>query len=251
MKELILMILFAFLQQNCVAQIGLSKGQQGIYKRKGSDSRLELKSDNSYILYNSKGSGHYEIEQCSYSSKGRWKKMSNNLLEITSEDYYQTQDGFKYELKKEDKFSQDSLYISIHMPDSNLNGENNININFSFNFNNDMSKYLSTNKRLITLAKKDYLLAKTSNSVNRNYIAFYVNANVSGTVLYKSRIMFKIFEENVDTEKSNYLSIELPYFDLCFFKFEPYNQDFVFIKNEKELIWRGENWVKQHNEKKY
>jgi hypothetical protein len=57
--------------------------------------------------------------------------------------------------------------------------------------------------------------------------------------------MFEIFEEDIDTEKTNYLTITLPNFDLCFFEFEPYKQELLFIKNQKEIIWQGVSWVKQ------
>lgn len=92
--------------------------------------------------------------------------------------------------------------------------------------------------------------SKTSNSVNVNHIAFSLNANISGTALYKSRIMFDLLEEDIDTEKTYYLMITLPHFDLCFFEFELYNQELLFVKNPKELIWQGKNWKKQHDKSK-
>lgn len=243
MKTSTFITLLAIIHFSCNAQNG--KLQGGIYKQKGSSVKLELKSDNTYILYNPKGSGHFDIEQCDYSSKGRWKQMSSDVLEITSEDHYQKQEGFKYELKKESKLSPDSLYISINLPDSLIYYRNGIPVNFSFTFNNNVSKDTSSNKSSISLLKSKYLLPKTSNSINRNHIAFSVNANVSGTTLYKGRIRFEIFEEDIDTEMANYLTINLPNFDLCFFEFEPYNQELILVKSREELIWQGKSWEKQ------
>lgn len=245
MKASILLILLALCHLNCKAQGDFKGVQQGIYKQKGSSIKLELKSNGTYILYNPQENGHLAIEKCIYSSIGKWRGISDNTLEITSENYYQKQDGFTYDLKKQNKPSKDSLYIVVNLPDSLIYYKNGIPLSFSFTFNNDISKSIVTNKGLIKLAKQKYLWAKTSNSVNTNHIAFSVNANISGTTLYKSRIMFEIFEEDIDTEKTNLLTITLPHFDLCFFEFEPYKQELIFVKSHKELIWQGESWEKQ------
>jgi hypothetical protein len=243
MKNIAIIILLAICHFSCNAQTEKPPG--GIYKQKGSSIKLELKSDNTYILYNLRSSGHFDIEQCDYSSIGRWKKMSNDVIEITSQDNYQKQAGFNFDLKRENKLSQDSLYITINLPDSLIYYRNGVPVNFSFIFNNNVSKSISSNKTLISLPKGKYLLPITSNSVNRNHIAFTVNAVVSGTTLYKGRIRFAIFEEDIDTEKTNCLTINLPYFDLCFFEFEPYNQELILVKSPNELIWQGKSWEKQ------
>jgi len=244
MKAPIFLILLAFCQLSCKAQIispnNLDKILQGIYKQKGSSEKLELKSDGSYVLYNPEDNGYFVIEQCNYSSKGKWKQMSNDVIEITSENYYQQQEGFKYELKKENKLSQDSLYIKVQFP-SDFHP-----VKLGLYFNNNVDKGVHTDSTFIKLSKSKYLWPKTSNSINRNHIAFSLNANISETTLYKGRIMFKIFEEDIDTEKYNYLTITLPHFDLCFFEFELYNQELLFIRNQNELIWQGKSWDKLH-----
>lgn len=250
MKAPVFIILLIFCQLNSKAQNKLDTAQQGIYKQKGSSVKLELKSDSTYVLYNPEGNGHLAIEECNYSSRGKWKQMSDEVLEIMSENYYQKQEGFEYELKKENKFSQDSLYITVNLPDNLIYYKNGIPVNFSFTFNNDVSKSIATNQSSISLPKQKHLWPKTSSPVNRNHIAFALNANISGTTLYKSRIMFEIFEEDIDTEKTNYLTITLPHFDLCFFEFEPYNKELLFVKNPKELIWQGKSWEKQPDRSK-
>lgn len=245
MKLQILLILFASCKLVCKAQEIVKKDfsttNQKLYKQKGSSKKLELKSDGSYTLYNAEGDGHFEIKQCNYASKGKWKQVSKDLLEITSENYYQEQDGFKYEIKKENKFSQDSLYLIINFPDSLIYYKRGVPVNLSFTFNYNLSKSIFTNKCIINLPKQKFLGLKP---IETNHIDFSLNANVSGTTLYKSRIMFKIFDEDINTEKYNYLTITLTNFDLCFFEFEPYNQELIFLKNENELIWEGKNWEK-------
>lgn len=249
MKKIIYLIVVFILFGSCKAQKIARNSKtnfEGIYNQKESGEKLELKPDGSYILYNAPVTFTPAIEQCDYASKGQWDKLSDEVLEITSENYYLKQEGFKYELKKESKFSKDSLYIEVNLPDSLMYYKNGIPVNFSFIFNDNVSKSISTNKSSISLPKQKHLWPKTSNSVNSNHIGFSLNANISGTTLYKSRIMFKIFEEDIDTEKYNYLTVSLPHFDLCFFEFEPYNQELIYIKNESQLIWQGKSWEKLH-----
>lgn len=213
----------------------------GIYKQKGSSEKLELKLDGTYVLYKAPAGFTPAIEQCEYASKGKWSKVSDDVLEITSENYYKEQNGFEYSIKKENKNSQDSLYIEVRLPDEFLyyKGKDVINFNFSFNYNN--SKSVSTNDNVIRLSKGNYLWERDN---SRNLIKFNLNANVSGTTLYKSRILFRIFEEYIDTERYNHLTIVLPNFDLCFFEFEPYNQEFLYVKSRNKFLWHGKIWEK-------
>lgn len=200
---------------------------------------FELKSDGTYILKKAEIKFATVIEQCEIASKGKWTTVSNDVLELTSEEKYEKQKGFEYELKKENKFSQDSLYIQLNFP-----ADFELPVNLRFGFNHQKEKILESGTIFFALPKSKYLLPKTTNSINRNHISFSLNANISGTNLYKSRILFDIFEEDIDTEKTNYLTISLPNFDKCFFDFEPFNKELIYIKDEKELIWQGESWKK-------
>ena len=219
----------------------------GIYQQKGSSKKLKLNSDRSYILFNPEGSGHYEVEQCLFSSKGKWSTVSNDVVEITSENYYSRQKGFEYELKKENKLSQDSLYIEIRLPDAFINSKGKEAVNFAITFNNNNGKSISTNKSIVGLSKSKYLWDR---KINTNFLSINLNANISGMAIYKSRITFDIFGDYVDTEKYNYLTITLPNFDLCFFEFEPYNQELIFIKGKNQLIWNGKIWEKRRKDQK-
>lgn len=207
----------------------------GVYIRQESSKKLELKTDGTYVLWNPEILFTPVIEQCDYASKGKWSILADNLIEITSEDYYIKQKGFDYEIKKENKFSQDSLYLQIIFP-SDFHP---ISLNFTFNYLNNKS--ITTDKTYIVLPKSEYLWDRKTAT---NQISFELNANLSGSVIYKSRALFNIFEEYIDTEKFNFLTITLPNFDRCFFEFEPYNQELIYIKGKNQLLWQGEIWKK-------
>lgn len=223
--------------------IGFSsaKGQKtntqvsGVYEREESSEKLELKSDGTYTLWNPEITFTPVIEQCDYASKGKWTILADNVIEITSENYYTEQKGFGYDLKKENKLSQDSLYIQVVFPTD----FHPVSLNFTFNYKNNKS--ITTDKTYIVLPKSEYLWNRRTAT---NQISFNLNADVSGTEIYKGRILFKIFEESIDTEKHNYLTITLPSFDRCFFEFEPFYQDLILIKNKNTIIWQGDTWSK-------
>lgn len=223
--------------------IGFSsaKGQKtntqvsGVYEREESSEKLELKSDGTYTLWNPEITFTPVIEQCDYASTGKWTILADNVIEITSENYYTEQKGFGYDLKKENKLSQDSLYIQVVFPTD----FHPVSLNFTFNYKNNKS--ITTDKTYIVLPKSKYLWNRRTAT---NQISFNLNADVSGTEIYKGRILFKIFEESIDTEIHNYLTITLPSFDRCFFEFEPFYQDLILIKNKNTIIWQGDTWSK-------
>ena len=67
----------------------------GIYQRQESSVKLELKPNGAYTLWNAEILFTPVIEQCDYASKGKWSVIVDNMLEITSEDYYTKQKGFE------------------------------------------------------------------------------------------------------------------------------------------------------------
>lgn len=238
MKKAIVIVMAAFQLIGC----SLAKGQKmiiqdvsGTYEKQESSEKLELKSDGTYILWNPGISFTPVIEQCDYASKGKWSVLADNVIEITSEDYYTEQEGFKYDIKKENKLSQDSLYIKVVFP-SDFHP-----VSLSFTFNHKNSKSITTDETYIVLPKSEYLWNRRTAT---NQISFSLDANVSGTEIYKSRILFRIFENSIDTEKHNYLTITLPNFDRCFFEFEPFYQELIYIKGRNKILWQGEIWKK-------
>lgn len=200
-------------------------------------SSIEINEDGTYTLNKADISFSPVIEQCSYASKGRWSIIEDNLLEITSEDYYIKQRGFDYEIKKENKYSQDSLYIQVLFP-TDFHP-----VTLNLTFNNLNNKSVTTDNPRIVLSKLEYLWDEKK-GITTNQIDFNLNANIVGTKLYKGRIWFDIFNETIDTKKHNYLTIFLPYFDRCFFEFEPYCQELIYIKDSGQLFWQGEIWEK-------
>lgn len=196
---------------------------------------LELHNDGTYILYKAALTFTPEIEQCSYASKGKWSVLAENVLEVTSENYYSQQQGFEYDLKKERKFSQDSLYIQVVFP-------NNFHpVKLSLTFNHNISKSVIANETYIVLPKSKYLWDRNTGT---NHINFSLNVFVSGVVQYRGRILYKIFDEDIETEKFNFLTITLPFFDRCFVEFEPYYKELILVKNKNQIYWKGEIWEK-------
>ncbi|MDM1377348.1 hypothetical protein [Myroides marinus] len=198
-------------------------------------SSLELHTNGTYTLGKAVVTFSPVMEQCDCASKGKWSVIADNVIEITSEDYYLKQKGYTYDIKKENKLSQDSLYIQVVFPTD----FHPVKLDFTFNHNNNKS--FTTDKTYIVLPKSKYLWNRRTVT---NQISFSLNADISGTKLYKSRMLFEIFEESINTEKFNSLTISLPNFDRCFFEFEPYKQQLIYIKDKNQLLWQGETWRK-------
>lgn len=237
MKKLLLISVVAFQLIGCISMKGQKLGNQdilGVYKRHESTEKIELRSDGTYTLFNPESLFTPVFEQCQYASKGKWSVLSSDVLEITSENNYLRQNGFEYEIKKENKLSQDSLYIQVIFPTE----FHPVKLDFSFNYDN--SKSIITEKTFIAISKLEHLKRISTN----NLIEFSLCADVLGTIIYRGRLMFNIFEEYFDTEKYNFLTISLPSFDRCFFEFEPYNKELIYIKDKNQLFWRGEIWKK-------
>ncbi len=211
----------------------------GVYKPDSFSERIVLHSDGTYELFRPESHHSPVIEQCDYASQGKWSFVADNVIEITSEDYYNRQKGFEYELIKDRRGSQDSLYIRV-LFQSDFHP-----VSLTFTFNYDTSKSFTTDDTYIVLPKEGYLWDRRTAT---NLISFSLNAIVSGTKIYSGRIMFKYFEEYIDTERYNYLTINLPYFDRCFYEFVPYYQELIMIKNKNQLQWQGYVWRKINNE---
>ncbi|MFY1047293.1 hypothetical protein [Chryseobacterium sp. GP-SGM7] len=245
MKNLLQFLSIIILSFWATSSVGQTKDEvSGTYKLKNgnkiyqalSDKNYEkivLNEDNTYLLYHAQANFSPVIEQCDLASKGKWTKISNDVIDLVSEDYIIKQDGFKYELKQENKLSQDSIYFDVEFP----NDYHPVTMTFNFNY----GEWYTTDKLHISLPKNKYLRSDPSieNSINLT-----LDAIVSGSKIYKSRIMFKIFNETFDTHKNNYFTIKLPYFDQCFFEFEPYDHSFMYIKDKNTLQWQGEEWIK-------
>jgi len=248
MRNLLLISILQFLLMGCASVKGKKVKNNdliGTYTLKSDKlyqalsnknySSLEIHGDGTYVLNKAEILFTPVIEQCDYASKGKWSFIAKNVIEITSEDYYIDQKGFEYEIKKENKFSQDSLYIQVVFP-TDFHP-----VKLSFNFNHNKSKSITTDNTYIVLPKSVHLWNRETTT---NQVSFNLNADISETELYSSRISFKIFDEYIDTEKFNFLTITLPHFDRCFFEFEPYYKELIFIRDRNQLIWQGEVWKK-------
>ncbi|MDR6516180.1 hypothetical protein [Chryseobacterium camelliae] len=236
MKKYIIILL-----QICICNIvnaQVINEYSGVYKLKGSEQKLELNLNGSYILYNSESFGHLATDFCEYSSKGKWEKVSSDVIDLTSENYYLEQDGFKYDLKQESKLSQDSLYINIILPKS---FEDIASPEFDILFNYNTSKRLETVNKKIIVSKKDYSLIGLANKLSLN-----LKFASKGERFFNNRLNYNILQDYpLDINKYNYITINLPNFDQCFFEFEPYYHIYIYIKDKKTLMWKGKEWIKQ------
>ncbi|OCK52010.1 hypothetical protein BA768_13855 [Chryseobacterium sp. CBo1] len=248
MKNIIQLLILIITISSCKPAISTNKDIDSIigsYKLKSGNKiyqalseknydKIVLNVDSTYLLYHAQANFSPAIEQCDLASKGKWLQISKNVISLVSEDNYLKQDGFKYELKEEKRYSQDSIYFNVEFPTEYRP------VDLTFTFNN--SKRYNTDKLHISLPKKKYL---QSYSPSENLIDFSLNANISGTKTYEGRILFDIFSEKIDTYQNNYFTIKLPYFDECFFEFEHYDHSLIYRKNKNTIFWKGLEWVKE------
>ncbi|WP_147473920.1 hypothetical protein [Chryseobacterium nematophagum] len=210
----------------------------GVYKIKGSEQKLDLNPKGSYILYNPESFGHLATDFCEYASKGQWKKISSDVIDITSENYYLKQEGFKYDLKQESKLSKDSVYIDIILP---KDFEEVATPEFDLLLNYKTSKRIRSASNRIKLSKKDYSLVGVKNQLTLNLIF-----NAKGERFFNNRLNYNILQDyNLDTNTYNYFIISLPNFNQCFYDFEPYYHSYIYVKDKNTLIWKGEEWISQ------
>lgn len=89
MKKLLFISIVVFQLIGCIpnkAQILNDQDISGVYQRVGSTEKLELKQDGTYTLWNTEISFTPVVEQCDYSSKGKWSVISDKVMEITKQD---------------------------------------------------------------------------------------------------------------------------------------------------------------------
>lgn len=248
MKVFFKLLLVSLLFISCASKSTFLKGEDGfsgVFLLKNNKkfqalsyeknySKISINENGTYKLYKAPVTFSPVVEQCEYASIGKWSIIDNNILTLISENYYLKQKGFKYEVKKENKFSNDSLYIEVVLPDDFDQGE------MEFTFNNNKS--IKTDQTKITLPKSKYLW---KNKLSTNQIQLNIGVNVLGSTIYRSRTMFEIFDDSFDTEANNYLTISLPNFDRCFIEFEPYFKELIQIKDKNKLFWKGLEWKKE------
>jgi len=233
-KILILLIITVFIGCKATKHAELDMfSASGLYENQETFEKLELDHDGHYILFNSPS--NLGMDQCEYLSKGKWSYIENKVIQLTSEDYYQQQNGYDYKLNKENKLSPDSLYIKVNFPTD----YHPVKLHFSFNY--DATKYVNTKETFVVLPKSKYL--RTGKHAS-NQFGLSLEADLGGKKFHKSRASFEIFEdykESIDSEGYNFIDITLPNFDQCFIDFVSYNQDYLLVR-DKKLQWQGADW---------
>ncbi|MHA3046221.1 hypothetical protein JSO59_002455 [Riemerella anatipestifer] len=239
MRIIIKMIIITIIIQSCKSQKRNDFSLSGVYVKKEQSDRIEIKEDGSYILYNSKNNRGLVLDECEVLSKGRWSRISTDIIDLTSENYYMKQNGFKYEIEKEKRGSTDSIYINIKLTKDFETSIPTPYFNILINYKT--AKQIETNNTKIALSKKEYFLFGKKNQISLDLVF-----NTSGKILYYNRLRYSILEDYIlDVESYNYFTITLPYFDQCFYEFEPYYHSNIFIKDKNVLIWQGREWVKR------
>lgn len=231
----LLLSVFAYLSCKSTKTIN-NKNYSGIYKLEQSRDKLELNPDGSYVLWSDTiiSRGRYAV--CKFRSKGEWKIVNADFIELSSNNYYDTLQGVQYEVTRELKYAKDSLYFHIVYPDTTLP------VQMYFIFDNERLDEIRSESTYIALSKKTYIPDGDS-SIN---VYFGLRTQNMGYEYVRSRQSFDVFPNMIllETEKYNYYTIRLPNFTDCFFDFEPYTQEYIRRKNANVLLWRGEVWKK-------
>lgn len=204
-------------------------------------SSLELKKDSTFVLYRDIDKGYEDYPptdlgmpqmRCSIGSNGKWKYISKDLIELSSEE---TDYGWHYEMVKKTDASipNGKIFISIKFP------------KFSNAYSllvaegKDNSFYSNSRKRTI-------LVDKTQLSLSVYMCNDFFLDTMSG--YFKYRYKHKIFD-NIDFTHVDYNSLELVFadFDDEFFEHEEVNHELISVIDDERIYWRGEQWSKSQN----
>lgn len=202
----------------------------GIFQKDSSSARLFLNPDGTFVAMKPERSIYYDYyERCDYYSKGKWSLLEDNVIELTSENYFSKEPGYDYELIKEKKHSQDSLYFHIVFPSY----FHPVKISIAF----DNKKNIMTEDTLIVVSKADYLVENEP----MNHINIELHA-LPGYNDKGARTVFEYVDEDFDIDRNNCFTLVLPHFDICFFQMILYNQELILIKKNNVLRWKNSNW---------
>lgn len=105
MKNIFQILSIIILSSCATSSVGQTKDEvAGTYKLKNGNKiyqalsdknydKIVLNKDNTYLLYHAEANFSPVIEQCDLASKGKWTKISNDVIDLVSEDYIIKQDG--------------------------------------------------------------------------------------------------------------------------------------------------------------
>lgn len=233
MKNLILLLLLftLFGCQNTKMTPTPNNIKPGIFKRLETGEKLELKPDSTYVWYRAPNTGHMILDKyCDYISTGKWVTVESNLIELTSDSPLLQSENIKYEIKSKSWGSQDSLYLEV------IPAEKDLAVQYYWLI--DDYTVISSGKSQI--AKKDIF------QFNKEYpfCNFYltVTRDNTKTLFPQGESEFYVFYENINFEPNNHITVSLPDLNTCTLYFALVNHQYVLVKNENELKWRGDVW---------
>lgn len=200
----------------------------GIFQRDSSLEKLVLKPDGTYVLLRSENNSDYTYEPFPIASKGVWSRPADNIIEITSENYYRKDPGYEYEVIRENRYSPDSLYFQLVFPSDFHPVE--------ITIDNPKHRYdISTERTSIAVARAD-LWPQPSIVIAPKLL--------NKQQINNRRRYWHHEERDLNTFSYNYFTIIYPYFDKYFFDFETIYHQMILIKSSRLLQWRGSEWNK-------
>ena len=112
----ILILFFVILLYGCTIShksIINNDNLSGVYSVKYFPVLLTIDSNGTYLITNSidRMEYFYRDNLCDTISTGEWSFSAPNIIDILRDNYYKKQRGFEYNLLKENRLSQYSLYI--------------------------------------------------------------------------------------------------------------------------------------------
>ncbi|MCA0447513.1 MAG: hypothetical protein LCH54_14925 [Bacteroidetes bacterium] len=203
----------------------------GIFKRLETGEKLELKPDSTYVWYRAPNTGHMILDKyCDYISTGKWVTVESNLFELTSDSPLLQSENIKYEIKSKAWGSQDSLYLEV------IPAEKDLAVQYVWLI--DGYTVISSGKSQI--AKKDIFQFKKEYPFCNFYLT--VTRDNTKTLFPQGESEFYVFYENINFEHSNHITVSLPDLNTCTLYFALVNHQYVLVKSENELKWRGDVW---------
>lgn len=178
------------------------------------------------------------LSNCDTIAKGRWHYLKNDILRLENDSDVQ---NVAYHVQQSNRFSEDSIYIKIVLPNDQgfFNGRFIYELSFVGKIENLESNnyYITFLKQKVFYSDNDfYHFGLTIHDLSP------LNCTTSGFCF--QRIYFKIFDDIRVNSKSNYFVITLPYFNECFVERMDLGNELLII-DKNMIYWRDQVFTKR------
>src|SRR5262249_18902460 len=148
---------------------------------------------------------------------------SHDVVKLTNDSAF-----FKviFDIRQEQKLSNDSIYINVNIPRDNAFGENRFDYGLFFWYG--MGNYLSSHTSMVFPKKK----VTQGNTCD---FSLYINdrsPNCSEGQKCYHRLSFKVFQNFNAVEGANYFTINISQFDQCFVDRLDVENDFIYFDGQ-------------------